>query len=106
MYLAVYITTKNKNEARKIAKILLKERLVACTNIVPNIESLFWWKGKIANSKEALLLCKTRRGLEDKIIKTVKKHHSYSVPCINFLPVEKGNPDFLRWIDKETRNKH
>lgn len=105
MYLAVYITTKNQKEAKKISKILLKERLIACANIVPRIESSYWQKGKVINDSEALLICKTRRGLEDKIISSVKKNHSYSVPCVNFLPIEKGNPDFLKWVDKETRKK-
>mgnify|MGYP001610399562 CR=1 FL=1 len=105
MYLTVYITAKDAKEARKISSALLKKRLIACANIIPKIESSYWWKGKIAKEMEALLLCKTRRGLEDKIIAAVKKYHSYRVPCINFLAIEKGNPDFLKWIEKETRNK-
>jgi periplasmic divalent cation tolerance protein len=105
MYLTVYITTKNKNEAKRIAKILLKERLIACSNIVPCIESFYWWKGKIVKDSEALLIGKTRNGLEDKILKAVKKHHSYTVPCVNFLPIAKGNPDYFKWLESETRKK-
>jgi periplasmic divalent cation tolerance protein len=102
MHLTAYITAKDMGEAKKLADVLLKERLVACSNIISNVESLYWWKGRIAKESEVLLVCKTRRGLEEKIIQRVKRHHSYSVPCVNFLPIRKGNPDFLKWIDIET----
>jgi periplasmic divalent cation tolerance protein len=68
------------------------------------VRSHYWWKGKIEKAKESLLICKTRSGLEEKIIKLVKENHSYEMPCINFLPIEKGNPDYLSWITEETSN--
>ena len=105
MHVAVYIITKNLKEARKVGSMLLKERLVACINIVPAIESMYWWKGKITHHGESLLVAKTRKELVSTIIQTVKKHHSYSVPCVNALPIIKGNPDYLKWLDKETKNK-
>ena len=105
MHVAVYITTRNEKEAVKIASILLKERLVACANIMPKIESAYWWKGKLKKHSEALLIAKTRKELMPKIIATVKKHHSYSVPCVNAIPIVKGNPDFLKWLDEELKTK-
>ncbi len=103
-YVTVYITTKDPKEAKKIARLLLKERLIACANIIPKIESAYWWKGKIESHPEALLIGKTEKGLEKEIISFVKKHHSYTVPCVNFLPILKGNPDWLAWLEKETKN--
>ena len=101
-YTTVYITAQNIKEARKLADILVKEKLVACINIIPGIESVYFWKGKLVNDKEILMIGKTRKSLAKKIIKVVKKHHYYAVPCITFLPIIDGNPDYLKWIDKET----
>ena len=93
---------KDEKEAQKIAGVLLKERLIACANIT-NIKSAYWWRGRIQRHGEALLIAKTKRKLMKKIIATVKKHHSYSTPCVNALPILEGNPDYLKWIDKETK---
>lgn len=103
MHVAVYITARNLKEARKIAFALLKDRLVACINIVPEIESSYWWKGKLEQHSESLIIAKTRKELVNKIIETVKKHHSYTVPCVNAIPIIKGNTDWLRWLDKEIK---
>ena len=105
MRVAVYITTKDVKEARKLASLLLEERLVACANIVPEIESSYWWKGKIEEKKESLLVVKTRKELAKKIIEFVKKNHSYSVPCVNVIPIIEGNPEYLRWVDEETKKR-
>lgn len=105
MHVAVYITTRNLKEARKIGSILLKERLAACINIIPEIESTYWWKGNLEQHDESLLVAKTRKELVGRIIETVKKHHSYSAPCVNALPILRGNPEWLRWLDGETKTK-
>lgn len=102
-YVAVYVTTKDAKEARKISRILLDKRLVACTNIIPSVESNYNWEGKRVSHKESLIVAKTKGTLKEDIIKTVRANHSYTVPCINFIPIVKGNPDYLKWIDKETR---
>ncbi|MBI5332599.1 MAG: divalent-cation tolerance protein CutA [Candidatus Aenigmarchaeota archaeon] len=102
-YAAVYITASNIKEAKKLADLLVKERLAACINIIPNIESVYFWKGKLVNDKEVLMLGKTRKSLAKKIIETVKKHHSYTAPCITFLPIIDGNKEYLDWIGKRTK---
>ncbi len=99
---AGFITTRDLEEAGKISRALLEKRLVSCCNIVPGIESLYWWKGKIEKENEALIILKTRKGKIDKIIEEVKKIHSYEVPAIDFLDIEGGNREFLEWIEKET----
>ena len=98
----VYITCKDKKEAVKIAKALLQERLIACANIIPTIESWFWWKGKIVKGGEALLLCKTLPKKAHSIQKRVNELHSYDVVCIEFIEVKKADPDYLKWVMRET----
>lgn len=102
-YIVVFVTSKDKKEATKITKGLLNKRLCACVNIVPKVNSLFWWQGKIDSSAEALLIIKTKKPLLNKLIKEIKKLHSYSVPEIIALPIVGGNKDYLEWIDKETK---
>jgi len=97
----VYITSKNKTEAAELAQQLLQNRLVACVNLFVGCESMYWWQGKIEKSEEVILVAKTLSHYEQSICDWVKKVHSYSCPCIVFLPIEGGNPDFLNWIQKE-----
>lgn len=99
----VYITTKNKAEARKIGNTLLGERLAACVNIIDDAESLYWWKGKIQNDKEAILIAKTKESLARDLVKKVKEIHSYSLPDIVVLPILGGSREYLSWIGKETK---
>lgn len=103
MHVAAYITARNVKEARKIGSVLLEERLAGCINIIPEIESMYWWKGKMEQHNESLLIAKTRRSLVKKLIKKVREIHSYAVPCVNALPIAEGNTDWLKWLDKETK---
>ena len=95
-----YITCSKRKEASKIARFLLKKKLIACANIINNLESIFFWKGKIRKSKEVLVVGKTMNKNVQKIIKGVKKIHSYEVPCVIFFDIKNGNTDFLKWIIK------
>lgn len=98
----IYITFPTKREAKRISEILLKEKLAACCNIFP-VESIFRWQGKIEKAREFGIFVKTNRNFVEKIIKKVKEIHSYQIPCIISFNVEKGNKEFLNWIDKELR---
>jgi periplasmic divalent cation tolerance protein len=100
-YIMVFITTRDAEEAEKIGKTLVKRRLAACVNIVPEVKSHFWWKDKLDAAKESLLLVKTKQSLLPDIVKSVKKSHSYSVPEIIALPIVGGSQDYLDWIDSE-----
>ena len=95
-----YITCPKKKEAHKIAAFLVKNKLVACANIIQNVDSVFNWKGKAIKAKEILIVGKTMNKNVQKIIKMVKKLHSYKVPCIIFFDIKNGNTDFLKWIIK------
>ena len=103
MYIIVFITAPNKKEARNIAQVLLKAKLAACANIVEKIDSFFWWKGKIDNSPEVLLIAKSKKAKLPGIIKKVKSIHSYGVPEIIALPVIAGSRPYLDWIDESLR---
>ena len=93
-----YITTPNKSEAEKIAEKLLGKKLIACANVISNVNSYFVWKNKVQNSKEIIICGKTTSKNQKKIIKVVKSIHSYSVPCVIFFDIKNGNRDFLKWI--------
>lgn len=95
----VLITTGSEEEAHKIAKLLVKEKRAACVNIVPGVDSLFRWKGKIHSARESLLLVKTKASVFPEIISLVKEVHSYEVPEIIALPIIGGSEDYLQWLD-------
>ena len=98
------ITAGSLEEARRLADILLKERLAACVNILPGIESHYWWQGQLETAAECLLLVKSRTTYLDAIIERVKQSHSYRVPEIIALPVTGGSEDYLNWLSSETEN--
>ena len=77
--------------------------MIACANIFNNIQSVFSWKNKVKFSKEVIIIGKTTRKLQKKIISEIKKIHSYDVPCIVFFKISSGNKDFLKWISNSTR---
>jgi periplasmic divalent cation tolerance protein len=95
----VLTTAGSADEARKIATALVERRLAACVNIVPQIESVYRWQGKIETASEWLLVIKTVSGAFEGVRATITALHSYETPeCIMF-PVAEGDPDYLDWID-------
>ena len=103
MQMFFYITCVNIKEAKKISSILLKKKLLACANIFNNIQSVFLWKNKVNFSKEVIIMGKTTKKRQAKIISEVKKIHSYDMPCIVFSKISSGNKEFLKWISNSTR---
>ena len=99
----VYVTAKDKDEAKAIGRGLLEEKLAACVNIIDSVSSIYWWKGKIEEAEEAVLIAKTKETLVPELIKKVKSRHSYECPCIVSLPIQDGYPLFLDWIKNETK---
>jgi len=100
-YTIVFITANTTGEAQQIADLLLEQRKAACVNIIPEVDSRFWWEGKLDSARESLLIIKTRALQLPEIIKLVKGIHSNTVPEIIALPIVGGNQDYLDWIDKE-----
>ena len=101
-YIVIFSTCANKKEAGRIAERLVKNKLVACVNIIDGIESVFRWRGRVDRAKEALLVIKSKQSKLNKIIKLVKSLHSYQVPEIIALPIIGGHTPYLDWIDEST----
>ncbi len=99
----VLMTASSEDEAERISKALVDERLAACVNIVPAIRSLFFWEGKTQDAREALLVCKSRQPLLEKLVSRVKSLHSYAVPEVLALPIIAGSRDYLDWLRESTR---
>jgi periplasmic divalent cation tolerance protein len=102
-YIVVFITAGNGEEAGRIARRLLEERLAACVNTIGGVDSRFWWQGKLDESREIALIAKTKAGLLPDIIESVKEVHSYEVPEIIALPIVGGSREYLAWIDSVVR---
>jgi periplasmic divalent cation tolerance protein len=101
-HIVVFITTNNEGEAHRIATLLLERKQAACINILPEVNSRFWWQGKLDSAQESLLIIKTRASRLPEIIDLVKEVHSNTVPEIIALPIIGGSQDYLDWIDQET----
>ena len=101
MYAVIYITAKDADEARRIARKLVEERLAACANIIEKVSSIYWWRGEIVEDEEAFIIVKTLKEKVPAIVKRVKEIHSYQVPEIIALEITEGSEDYLRWLREE-----
>lgn len=101
----VVLVTAPPSEAGNIANALLQERLAACVNILPGIQSLYWWEGRIQEEEENILLIKTRADLLDVLVKKIKAVHSYTVPEVIALEIREGSEEYLDWVKRETRGE-
>ena len=102
-FVALLITTANAEEAQKISEALLDQRQAASVNIVPKVNSLFWWHGKINSAEENLLIVKTKKPQLNEVIRLVKENHSYEIPQIIALPIVGGSQDYLKWLSEEVK---
>lgn len=100
--LIVFVTAGNGEEAARIAESLVSERLAACVNIVAGVESVYRWEGKVTRDSEVLLIIKTTDGRYGELEDRVKQLHSYSTPEVIAYRVERGSPDYLRWLRDST----
>ena len=101
--IVILVTTDNKEEAGKIADMLVSHRIAACVNIVPEVNSTFWWQGQTDSARELLLIIKSKASLLSQITELIKEVHSYKVPEVIALPIVGGNDDYLDWIDNEVQ---
>ena len=102
-YVVVLITAPSKEVAREIARALVERKLAACVNIIPMIESIYAWEGKIEQDEEVLLLVKTREELLDALVPAAVALHPYDQPEVIALPIVTGSESYLAWIGRETR---
>ena len=97
-FAVVLVTTPDLKTARVLAKAVLRARLAACVNIIPKIESHFWWQGKIESAAELLLVMKTTQPKLRALEKCVVKHHPYDTPEFLALPLAGGHARYLAWL--------
>lgn len=96
----VLTTTSSLEEGKKIARALVERRLAACVNIVPRIESVYRWEGKVEEAQEYLLIIKTTQKTFERLRDAILELHSYTVPECIALAVEGGAARYLNWIDE------
>jgi periplasmic divalent cation tolerance protein len=96
----VLVTAPDRDSARRLAFEALQARLVACANLIPGVESHFWWQGKIDTSEEVIIVFKTTVGCLEALEKTILAHHPYDVPEFIVLRILRGNKKYLKWIDE------
>jgi len=102
--MVVLVTCGSEEEALKIARSLVEERLAACVNLVSPVRSIYRWEGKVWDEKEWLLIIKTQKQRFEEVEKKVKALHSYSVPEIIGLPIIEGASSYLEWLTEMTKN--
>jgi periplasmic divalent cation tolerance protein len=103
-FLLVLVTAPDLKTARVLAQAALRERLVACVNLIPKIESHYWWQGKIETGSEVFMLLKTRAARVKPLEKLILAKHPYDTPEFIVLPIAGGNERYLDWWAKETKH--
>jgi periplasmic divalent cation tolerance protein len=103
--LVVYTTVPSKKMGELLAHRLVETRLAACVNIIPHVESIYRWEGKVQTAGEFLLVIKTVESRLTDLIAKIKKLHDYNVPEIVALPVVAGSPEYLNWLQSETTHE-
>lgn len=96
--LVVLSTAPDQEVARELAAALVERRLAACVNLVPGLESHYWWEGEVQHDAEVLLLCKTRREHLAELSELLVERHPYECPEVVALPIVGGYQDYLDWI--------
>ena len=102
MVALVYSTIDDIIDARKIANILVEEQIAACVNIIPSVESIYKWKGKVEINNEIIILAKTTDENVKKTIKRIRELHNYELPDIIVIPIIGGLKEYLDYINRET----
>jgi len=98
-FLVVLITCPAGRHSQRLARTLVNKRLAACVNILPHVQSLFWWQGRVDRARESLLVVKTAARRFEALRRAVSAVHPYKVPEILALPIQHAHRPYLRWID-------
>ena len=101
--LVFYATFSSMEEAERIGRKLIEERIVACINIIPKIISIYEWEGQQRRDTECGVLIKSRIGLKNKIISRVQQLHSYETPALLALNIDGGSKEFISWLGLQTK---
>lgn len=98
----MYCNVPDNTVANTIARTLVQERLVACVNIIPSIQSIYWWDDKVQDEPEVMMVMKTVGSNTERVIERIKGLHPYKVPEIIFVPILAGNDAYMSWIRDNT----
>jgi periplasmic divalent cation tolerance protein len=101
----VFVTVPGLREGSRISRAILTSRLAACVNVIPGVQSMYKWKGKIVREKEAMLVMKTTRLRYRKLEQKIKKLHPYEVPEVIAIPLICGSSQYIEWVTREVTNK-
>ena len=101
--IVVFTTCGSEEEARKLAAALVEKRMAACVNITAPVTSVYRWKGSVEEAKEWMLIIKSRRERFDELRMVLESAHSYELPEVLAIPVVDGSPNYLAWVEDETR---
>ncbi|MEM3647815.1 MAG: divalent-cation tolerance protein CutA [Thermoproteota archaeon] len=104
-YIQVLTTTGGREEAEKIARILLERRLAGCVQVLGPVSSLYWWKGRFEEAEEWLCIIKSREDLYEELEKTIRENHSYEVPEIIAMQIVSGSRSYLEWMSMELKKQ-
>ena len=99
-YAVVLVTAPDVKTARKLARAALVARLIACANLIPKIESHYWWQGKIERGAEVLMVLKTTTARVAALEKLIVAWHPYDTPEFLVLPINRGTRRYLDWVDQ------
>ena len=100
---AVLITAPDAETAERLARALVEERFAACVNVIPGMQSIYRWEGKVEEASEHLLVAKTRAARVSALAARVRALHPYALPEVVALPVKGGSDAYLRWVVAESR---
>ncbi|KAL1771773.1 hypothetical protein HispidOSU_025195 [Sigmodon hispidus] len=101
---AAFVTCPNEKVAKEMARAIVEKRLAACVNLIPQMTSIYEWKGKIEEDSEVLMMIKTQSSLVPALTEFVRSVHPYEVAEVISLPVEQGNLPYLHWVRQVTES--
>jgi len=102
--IVVLSTCSSAEEAERLARLLVEERLAACVSVVPGVRSFYRWQGAVDCAAECMLLAKSSRGLFPALAAALEREHSYEVPELLALPVSEGSANYLNWLAANLRS--
>ena len=97
--LSVYAVFASAEEAERVGRTVVEERLAACINILSPVRSIYWWKGKIETSNEVAAIFKTHHWRSDALMERIAELHSYDVPCVVAWPIDKILGPYSDWVE-------
>ena len=100
-HIVIFCNAPNRIEAKLIARELVEQKLVACVNLVDKVESIYAWQGAVHNETECMMVMKTKKNMFDKVNEIIQSLHSYDVPEVISLVIDKGDRKYIDWLDTE-----